>query len=598
MQESRDKSLLIYDGDCGFCRFWIDQLSHIVSNDLDFSPYQTAAHNFPQIPSKDFEQSIKLVMADGSIYSGAQAAFKSLAINPKFKIFDTLYNKLPGFAPISEFFYTIVASNRMLFSKMMPKESFTIAPNIFLRLVGIIYFLAFLSLLLQYKGLIGVDGINPTNLYLGKIIKAYGDKAFSLFPSLLWINSSDAFMLALIIVALIASVLLVVNFASTACLIALWVIYISFVFTSGIFLSYQWDALLLEVGFLSIFLSCFRDSNTLRFLFKFLLFKLMFSSGVVKLTSGDGTWRDLTALNYHYETQPIPNPISWYVHQLPSLFQQFSVFMMFAIELIAPWFIFAGRNIRYFACGSLIFLQILIIVTGNYCFFNLLSIALCVFLLNDDLLSKFARKPEAQSNNPSLHKFTRKVTIAALALILISSNFSNILTRFRNNQAIGFILKPISNIVKFSNRHRIASSYGLFAVMTTDRNEIILQGSNDGREWLDYELKWKPGKLDRLPGQVAPMQPRLDWQLWFASLRGLQRAPWVQTLSVRLLQGKKVVLDLFETNPFPDKPPKYIRAIFYKYNFTNANEKKESGNYWKREKIGTFMQPIKLRGSK
>jgi hypothetical protein len=324
----------------------------------------------------------------------------------------------------------------------------------------------------------------------------------------------------------------------------------------------------------------------------------MFSSGIGKLTSGDPTWRNFTALDFHYFTQPLPNPIAWYMYQLPEWFHKLSVGFMFFAEIIVPLFIFAPRRIRFIAGVGIILLQVLIALTGNYAFFNLLTIALCVLLFDDAFLQRLL--PSKIKDSIDIKRLTNRFThtpsykrigLGVLALIILFLGFVQL-----GSVVIGSQNLPMAFRQAFlwATPFRIVNNYGLFRVMTTSRPEIIIEGSNDGENWLEYEFKYKPGNRKRPLPWVAPHQPRLDWQMWFAALSNSQNNPWFVNLVVRILQGSPDVLRLFERNPFPSEPPKYLRATLYEYRFTNFDTKEATGDWWQRGLVGTYFYPISL----
>jgi len=356
------------------------------------------------------------------------------------------------------------------------------------------------------------------------------------------------------------------------------VLYLSLCSAGQDFLSFQWDMLLLETGFLAIFLG---SSNIVIWLFRLLVFRLMFSSGAVKLLSGDPSWRSLQAMSFHYFTQPIPTPVAWYMQQLPFWFQKYSNGAVFFIEIVTPFFIFLPRRLRFFGGWCLIFLQVLILTTGNYAFFNWLSLALCLFLFDDGALPAWS-PPGAARVTP------RKVAVAVAVLVIALGALEMIAT-------FGATLPgPASEMVRLTAPFGIVNSYGLFAVMTTTRDEITVQGSNDGVNWSDYEFSYKPGPLNRRPPWVAPHQPRLDWQMWFAALSTYRNNPWFVNFMVRLLEGSPDVLRLMKNNPFPKTAPRYVRALMFSYRFTNWEERRKTGNCWKSEPSGVYLPAISL----
>ncbi|HZD58107.1 MAG TPA: lipase maturation factor family protein [Anaerolineales bacterium] len=482
---------------------------------------------------------------------------------------------------------------------------FVIVRWVFLRLLGVIYLIAFASFTLQVGGLIGNKGILPASEYLDAIHRSLGAKGYYLFPTLAWINTGDAFLKGLCIAGILVSLLLVFGLQTTPVLFLLWVSYLSLVTVGQDFLSFQWDVLLVEVGFLSIFLvppsllpkqALAPPSAFVILLFRFLLFKLIFMSGMVKLASGDLNWRNLTALAYHYETQPLPTPLAWYMQQLPLWFQKLSTLFTLATELAVPFLYFSPRLFRFVGAGFTILLQVLILLTGNYAFFNWLTIFLALFLLDDTLLSQFLPVQRLGSLVPAVSgeygiAWGRHVP-AGLALILIVTGLSHIALRVSGGPGV---LKPVMPLLELTGALKISNGYGLFAVMTTERPQIIVEGSDDGENWLAYEFKYQPVQVKRAPPVVAPHQPRLDWQMWFAALSSFQRNQWFLRFGVRLLEGSPQVTDLLARNPFPDRPPKYLRAVLYDYRFTTASERAKTGAWWHREELGIYMPPISLR---
>lgn len=421
-----------------------------------------------------------------------------------------------------------------------------------------------------------------------------GISRYFLEPTLCWISASDRFLRGLCVAGIITSMLLLAGVATPICLAGLWLLYLSLTSVCGVFLQFQWDNLLLETGFLAMFLGPFnlwsrpsRERNPpliTVWLLRWLLFRLMFQSGCVKLLSGDPLWRDLTALSVHYETQPLPTWIGWYSHQLPMWLQKSSCALMFFIELAVPFLIFAPRRIRLWAALPLVGLQVLILLTGNYCFFNWLTISLCIFLVDDQIL----RRPLA-----TIRPISRRLRIARNAGLGIVAAFIGVITLLLMFGMFGLRSwpRPLTALYRAAAPFRSVNSYGLFAVMTPSRPEIFVEGSHDGQNWIAYQFKYKPEEPERRPRFVAPHQPRLDWQMWFAALGDYRGNPWFVNFCIRLLQGKPEVLDLLEKNPFPDTPPKYVRAVVYEYRFTRLGQK----DWWRRERKGDYLPAISLR---
>ena len=322
-------------------------------------------------------------------------------------------------------------------------------------------------------------------------------------------------------------------------------------------MNYQWDALLLEAGFLAVFLG---SSALFIRLFRWLLFRLVFLSGAVKLLSGDPSWRSFTALPEHYQTQPLPTPLAWYVYQLPAWFHHLSVGFLFLVELAVPFLIFAPRRTRVIAALAIFVLQVLIFLTGNYAFFNLLTIALCLFLLDDAALGRMLPKKifgriHAAVGDKDTRPLRSALSSAFAPFVLFVSSFQ-IIAMFS-----GHHWAPADSVIRAVAPFEIINTYGLFAVMTTSRPEIVIEGSNDGLTWLAYEFKYKPGDLNRRQIWVQPHQPRLDWQMWFAALGNYQDDPWILHFMGRLLSWLSGRLTASCQEPFSRRTtPLYSRA--------------------------------------
>jgi len=590
------RPLLVFDGDCSFCRIWVDYWKQRTGDKVDYAPYQEVGEAFG-VRSEEFAQAVKLIMPDGEVHSGAYAVFKLLDLVPTKRWLLRLYLQMPLFAAISEAAYKLVSRHRsagyrvtrILWGIPVQASSFQLATAIFLRALGVIYAIAFASFGVQAAGLIGSRGISPIAELLEPVRRYYGAAAYWDLPTLLWFDSSDAAIKVVWIAGLCLSFLLVLGPQWRMIRVALFVLYLSLVSAGQQFMGFQWDALLLEAGFLAILLDL---APVMVWLYRWLLFKLMFLSGVVKLASGDFSWRHFSALPVHYQTQPLPTPLAWYMYQLPGWFQKISVGFVFFVELIIPFLVFAPRRMRMFAARAIITLQILIFLTGNYAFFNLLTISLCLFLMDDACLerlmpAKFC-KFLTQKISPS-KPFSRALCRALASLALFVGSFQVL-------GPMGIHWDPAEIVTRAIAPLEIVNSYGLFAVMTTTRPEIIIEGSNDGTTWLAYDFKYKPGDLARHPVWVQPHQPRLDWQMWFAALGDYQSDPWVVRFMGRLLEGSGDVLRLLADNPFPLAPPRYVRALLYEYRFTSPEEKKATGDWWKRELKGVYVPAVGLKG--
>jgi len=483
--------------------------------------------------------------------------------------------------------------------------TYVLSSWLFLRLVGLIYCAAFVSLATQIQGLVGGQGILPARDFLLPK-QSWGPKRFLQIPTLCWWSASDGMLLFLCRGGAALSLVLVAGVAPIPILILLWAFYLSLFNVCRVFLGYQWDILLLETGFLAIFaapsdlLPRFppnaAPSPVILWLLWWLLFRLMFSSGFIKLRSGDRRWRDLTALSYHYETQPLPTWTAWYMHQLPLGFHKVSVVVMFFIELVMPIFVFAPRPFSYLAGTAFLLLMLLILGTGNYCFFNLLGIALALLLFDDaiwrSLFERLLPRVDFAATAPGPPGWPLWMTLfVALVIAVLSGEVLCRLFRFTTRWP-----KPLEQLMEWLDPFRLVNSYGLFAVMTTERPEIIVEGSDDGLHWRAYEFKWKPGEVNRRPRFVAPHQPRLDWQMWFAALSYYPSTPWFGQFLIRLLRNSPHVLALLKKNPFADKPPRFVRAALYDYRFTDWSVRRATGAWWQRERRGLYSPVLSSRG--
>lgn len=464
---------------------------------------------------------------------------------------------------------------------MLVANDYVFSQALFLQCISICYLIAFASLAFQVKGLFGSKGILPIQEMLGNIRAKKGGPQYLDFPTLFWLNSSDTALIGGCIAGCTTALLCLLGFYPPLCLLLLWLGYLSFMSASTAFLSFQWDCLLLEVGFIAFFYSLTTPPVwTLQLALWVLLFRFMFSSGIVKVIRGCPYWNNLTALDYHYETQPLPGPLAWYAHQLPKWAQKGSVVATFLIEIVVPFFIFAPEAIRIWVVGAFILLQALISLTGNYTYFNFLTVALCLTLLSDQTLAGTAELPA-----PSL---ILQVVLTGIGLCIIGLNLIHLGALFGK-------LTRFHKIFHWLSPFYIVNGYGLFAHMTVVRDEIIVEGSHDGEAWQPYEFYWKPQDLHTRPKQVAPYQPRLDWQMWFAALSSPHRQTWFKHFLVRLLLGSEDVLRLLKTNPFPDKPPTWIRATKYQYHFADPKTKARTGQWWTRSFKGPYMPPISLK---
>jgi predicted DCC family thiol-disulfide oxidoreductase YuxK len=587
----------VYDGDCGICRTWVSYWQGLTRERVAYRPYQEAAADFPQIPAGVFPYAVQLIEPDGRVHSGAAATFRVLRHAPGRAFWWWLYTHLPAFAPASEWTYAFFARRRgllsgitrLLWGRVLEPERYELTSWLFLRLLGAIYVAAFASLAVQIRGLVGPEGILPVEEYLDAAHQALGGAAYRVLPTLFWFVASDTALIAGALTGVMLGSLVIVDRWTRPALVGSFALYLSYVHAGQDFLSFQWDLLLLEVGFLAIFLAS--GSRIVVWLYRWLVFRYFFLAGAAKLLSADSTWRDFTALQYHFWTQPLPTPLAWYAAQLPPWLLAAGTAATLVVELAAVFLIFLPRLPRAFAAYCLMLFQLLIMLTGNYNFFNLLSIAMCLFLFDDAALRRVASSSVELWAQRRAARPGRAATAAAtaLALVVVPAGLARIWGAFTRTE-----LPVAGAISEIASPLLIVNPYGLFAVMTTARPEIVIEASADGQAWREYVFRYKPGPVTRRPSWNIPHQPRLDWQMWFAALVEARANPWFESLMLRLLEGSPQVLALLDSNPFPDRPPTYVRATLYAYRFTDTKSRAATGGWWVREVVGPYFPPVRL----
>jgi hypothetical protein len=541
------------------------------------------------------------------------------------------YRFLPGFAGLSERGYRLVASHRPLASRVVDRlvgdlvgpPRFRLTRFVFLRLLALTYLAAFFSLGSQVHGLVGEHGLLPAPAFLSAVRAARGSAAFWLVPTLGWVGAGDTALSVLCYGGAAAAVAALLGFAQGPLFLVCWAFYLSLVHLGQDFLSFQWDILLVETGFIALLLAPWAHVRPRRpadepapatavvWLLRLLLFKLMFSSGVTKLSWGDRTWHDLTALTYHYWTQPIPTPLAWYANRLPLAVQKLSCALMFVVELALPFLVFAPRRPRLVAFWGFLALQMLIAATGNYGFFNVLAMVLCVPLLDDRAWPASLRrrllgddsfdKAVADASGRAGSRGRAFVTAAACAVALLS--ISPIVESFNVGLAAARPRRVLLQLSALTSPFFISSSYGLFRSMTTTRPEIVIETSPDGEAWREVVFRYKPGDPARAPRSFAPHMPRLDWQMWFAGLEAEALPPdpedaagwlqgeevWLGRLVVALLHGERSVLGLLAPGQFGGGPPRYVRLTLWQYRFSDGGP-----DWWVRRRVGVLAGPFVL----
>lgn len=610
MHGAASRPLVLFDGDCGFCRRWVERWRLSTEGRVRFEPGRWWHRWRYGIRAADMRRAMQLVEPSGRVSQGAEAVFRALAWSPRpgTRVAARL-GLLPGVLHVARGVYAVVARHRReasrvdrwLFGRAVVPREYRQVRWAFLRLMGGTYLIAFTSLGRQVLGLYGKRGIRPARELLAAYKAAEpGCERLWTMPSVFWLGASDAALVRGCRAGQALSLALLFNIAPRLSAALLWGLYLSYVSVGREFLSFQWDVLLLEMGLLSALTApggprpgLGRDAPSASdvFLFRLLVFRLYFGSGVSKLHSGDRTWRELTAMGHYYETAPLPTRGGWYAHQLPRSVQRVSTAVTLGLETVGPFLAFAPRRVRQLAFWAFAGLQGTIIATGNYGFFNLQALVLGLWLLDDAALGRVLPLEEAAPARPSTGWRTAVSTARAAPLGVLGA--SEVLRRFdRWPRRPERVMEKLRWLEARARPLRSVNPYGLFAVMTVERPEILVEGSDDGEQWKEYSFHYKVGDPRRPPRQVAPHQPRLDWQMWFAALG----APpsWFIAFLARLLEGSPEVLKLLEGNPFPDKPPRVVRAVLHDYRMTSLEERRTTGAWWRRERLGLYVPPVSL----
>jgi hypothetical protein len=463
---------------------------------------------------------------------------------------------------------------------------YAVSRLLFERSLALIYLIAFWCTANQFVPLLGEHGLLPVPRYVRQI-------PFAASPSLFYLAPTDrAFRIAAWVGIAVSTGLLIgllqrwlwVAVASWA---TLWLLYLSFVNVGQIFYGFGWESLLLETGFFAIFLGASTTAPSILLLgiWRWVLFRDMFGAGLIKLR-GDSCWRDLTCLNYYFETQPIPNALSWYFHWLPASVHRAGVAFNHVAELGVPFLYFAPQPIAAIAGFITILFQLSLILSGNLSWLNWMTIVLCIPTIDDRWLSW------VPISSPAIHMppLLQRVGIYAVAVVVVILSIRPIVNMLSARQLMNFSFNPI----------HLVNTYGAFGSITRERNEIVLEGTNEptitsSTAWHEYEFKGKPGNPALRPPQIAPYHLRLDWLMWFAAMSSPDEQPWFPALIVKLLQGDPGTLGLLRSNPFPERPPRYMRGLYYEYRFTTPDEHRQNGDWWTRKLIGVYFGPATLR---
>ncbi len=482
---------------------------------------------------------------------------------------------------------------------MTDRASYWLTRFCLLRLLGLVYLVAFLVAARQFVPLAGHDGLLPTDAFLARVAAHAGSRAggFLLLPSLFWLDVSDRTLVATAWTGVALSAVVVAGFANAILLLVLWALYMSFVHVGQDWYGYGWEIQLLETGFLAAFLCPLVDPRpfprrppppAVVWLFRWLVFRIMLGAGLIKLR-GDSCWRDLTCLYYHYETQPLPNPLSRTLHFAPHWLARAGVLFNHLAELVAPWFVFWPRIARRVAGTILLLFQLFLIASGNLSFLNWLTIVPIIACFDDGLLARVlprklvaaAARAAAQAE-PSR---AQAIAVGSLAVVVALLSINPVRNLVSSRQAMNTSF----------DRLDLVNTYGAFGSVGRLRGEIVFEGTDataptDDADWRAYEFPCKPGDPARRPCVCAPYQYRLDWALWFAAMSTPDRYPWTLHLVWKLLHGDATVKPLLARDPFPDAPPRWVRARFYRYAFAPPG----SGAWWTRTLAGEWLPPLSV----
>jgi hypothetical protein len=459
--------------------------------------------------------------------------------------------------------------------------------------IAAIYVVAFVAAARQFRALIGEHGMLPVPRYLRR-------RPFRVTPSIFHLYYSDRFFAGICWLGAASAAALVAGagelvplWAMMAIWLLLWAMYLSIVNVGQTWYSFGWESILLESGMLVVFLGNERVAPPVlvMWLARWLLFRIEFGAGLIKLR-GDSCWRDLTCLYYHHETQPMPGPLSWFFHHLPKPLHRIEAAGNHIAQLVVPFGLFGPQPIAGVAAVIIIVTQLWLVASGNFAWLNWVTIVLAAGALDQSWFTGLLPGLPAPAMPGPPAWFTAVViTFAVLVVVLSYWPVRNLASR---NQRMNASFNPF----------HLVNTYGAFGTVGRSRREVVIEGTAESEVtektvWREYEFKGKPGAIDRLPRQWAPYHLRLDWLMWFAALSPAYALPWREALLQRLLRNDRDTLRLLRHNPFPDDPPRYVRALLYDYRFTTPAERRRDRAWWHRSLVGTYLPPVSAarRGS-
>jgi hypothetical protein len=481
-----------------------------------------------------------------------------------------------------------------------PQSTYALTRFVLLRLLGLVYLFAFLAAARQNGPLLGPNGLLPATDYLARVTAGAGSRAdaFESIPTLFfWVTPTDGALRAVAWIGVVLALAVCAGATNAILQILLWALYMSIVHVGQIFYGYGWEIQLLETGFLAVFLcptksiSPFPTSGppiTVIVLFRWLACRIMLGAGLIKLR-GDPCWRDLTCLVYHYETQPIPHPLSYLIHRLPRWIHAIGVLFNHLVELVVPFFVFGPRPARLAAGILMIAFQGTLILSGNLSFLNWLTIVPAIACLDDRALGRLfpARIRALAEGRVEPPARAARIASYVLAVVVGFLSIDPVANLFESRQAMNRSFDPLA----------LVNTYGAFGSVGKERYEVVLEGTSDAAanaetQWREYELPCKPGDVHRRPCVTSPYHRRLDWQMWFAGFGSPRNQPWIVHLTYKLLKGERGVMGLFANDPFPDRPPRLVRASLYRYEFTRPGD--GSGAWWRRTYVREYLKPLSL----
>ncbi|KAA3611458.1 MAG: DUF393 domain-containing protein [Planctomycetota bacterium] len=598
--------VLLFDGQCGYCRAWVDRWISDWDGRLECRPFQTAGDDFPHLPPEALAKAIHFVNQDGSVSTGAEAIFRATALVPGKGTAWWWYRHFPPFAWLSHWIYAMVARNRVLVSSLMRwlvgptlrRANFEKSRPWFLRGLAVIHLVALISFWVQAEGLIGEQGLRPWSEALAVHRAEMGGAAFWQVPTLLHGLPSDWGLSFLLALGCGSATLLLLGWYPRIQLLILWAAYLSIYQVGAEFMDFQWDALLVETTLLAIFwappgrrLHCPDSPNRLgHWCLRLLLFRLVFFSGWMKWTGGDPAWSHFLALENHFVTQPLPHHISWYWHSFPAWFQRAATAIILIAEMLVPWLILGPRRVRRMGVGLLLFLFLGFALSGNYGFFPLLNLLLLFPLLEVDV-----RKNRGIAETRTLEEprswYKNWIGFVAAGVLIYTLTAEGM--RLSNIESP----TPLAKVDRALQTLRSINRYGLFAEIPAERLEIVVEGSADGESWQEIAFLFKPGAVFEPPKFATFHIPRLDWSMAVAASAPVSGESWFYSFLERILEGSPAVASLLAEGVWNEDPPKQVRSHLYRYSFGSSAERRH-GRWWRRQRLGIYSAAMTLRDGK